>query len=131
MTAPEPGTRVALDITDVGRVELGGQVGPGVAQIEGLLIGREDGDYVLNVRAIKLLRGDTQVWNGERLRVRPEHVATVYERRLSAGRSVTLGVVAIGGFTAFLLSRDLLGLGREQSPDPGPKDGDGETLIRP
>jgi hypothetical protein len=129
--APEPGTRVALEINDAGRLALGGFVGPGVTQIEGRLIGRENDAYLVAVSAVTTLRGGTQVWAGERISVLPGHVGTIYERRLSAGRSVTLGVVAIGGFTAFILSRDLLGLGRESTPGGGPKDTTGASIIRP
>lgn len=129
--APEPGTRVGLEINDAGRLALGGLIGPGVTQIEGRLIGRENDEYLLAVSAITTLRGDTQIWTGERIRVRSEHVGSVYERRFSAGRSVALGVVAIGGFTAFILGRDLLGFGRSPTDRPGPKPGNGESLVRP
>lgn len=132
--APEPGSRVALDITDAGRVALGGQVGPGVSQIEGRLIGMENDEYLLAVSSVTTFRGGTQVWSGERLRVRSEHVGTVYERRLAPGRSITLGVVAIGGFTALILGTDLLGFGQPSDGGCDPKDpgcGGSGTLIRP
>lgn len=128
--APEPGTRVALDITDAGRVAMGGLVGPGVSQIEGRLLGVENDEYLLAVSAVSTFRGGTQVWSGERIRVRSEHVGTVYERRLSAGRSVALGVVAVGGITAFILGADLLGIGQNPSEGEGPKPTPTE-LIRP
>jgi hypothetical protein len=128
--APEPGSRIALDLTDAGRVALGGAIGPAVNQIEGRLVGIEGDEYLLAVSSVTSLRGGTQVWAGERIRVRSEHVGTVYERRLSAGRSVTLGAVAVAGITAFILSRDLLGFGREPGEGNDPKPIPVE-LIRP
>ncbi len=129
---PEPGNRLALDINDVGRVALGGVVGPEIAQIEGRLIGKENDEYHIAVSMVRFLRGGEQVWSGERIRVRSEHVGTVYERRYSTGRSVALGVASLGGLTAIILSRDLLGLGtgdNDNKPDPKPPI---ETeLIRP
>lgn len=129
--APEPGSRIAMDLTDAGRVALGGSIGPGVSQIEGRLIGVEGDEYLLAVSSITTFQGGTQVWAGERIRVRSEHVGTVYERRLSAGRSVTLGAVAVAGITAVILGRDLLGFGREPGESVDPKGPPPVELIRP
>jgi len=129
--APEPGSRIALDLTDAGRVALGGAIGPGVDQIEGRLVGVEGDEYLLAVSSVTSLRHGTQVWAGERIRVRSEHVGTVYERRLSAGRSVTLGAVAVAGITAFILGRDLLGFGRDRPDDPSKPEPPVTELIRP
>lgn len=130
--APEPGNRVALNINDVGRVALGGLIGPELAQIEGRLMGKENDEYHLAVSKVLFLRGGEQVWSGERIRVRSEYVGSVYERRYSTGRSVALGVASIGGLTAVILGRDLLGLGTggdgREPPGKGP---DPTELVRP
>lgn len=115
--APTPGEIVALDINDQGRVALGGSVGPEIARIEGTLVGNDSDEYLLSVRRLELLRGGEQIWSGERVRIRHDFVGNVYERELSRGRSVTLAAVIVGGFVAFLATRDLLGLGR-QPPEP-------------
>ena len=113
---PDPGTEVAFDITDAGRVALGGSMGPEIAQVQGRLLGRDGGEYLVAVSSVRLLRGGQQVWRGEQVRIRPEYVGSTYERRLSPTRSVALGAVAVGGLVAFFISRDLFGLG---SGDPG------------
>lgn len=129
--SPEPGSRVALQINDAGRVALGGLVGPEIDVIEGRLVGKQNDEYMLAVTGVKFIRGGEQVWSGERVNVRSEYVGTVFERRYSAGRSVTLGAVGIAGITAFVLSRDLLGLGTGGDPKSPPGKGESESLIRP
>jgi hypothetical protein len=116
---PAVGETVAFDVNDVGRVALGGAMGPEIAQIEGQLIERTDEQLRLAVTAIRLLRGGEQAWRGESVILRPEYLGTAYIKRPSAGRSIALGVLAIGGFTAFMLSTDLLGGGNEDDPTPG------------
>jgi hypothetical protein len=96
------GTQVGLDITDAGRVALGGSMGPEIAQIEGRLIGRDSNEYVLSVSMVHLLRGGEQIWTGERIRVRTEHVAMVRERKLSKGRTAAMAAVSIGVIAAIV-----------------------------
>jgi len=115
---PEVGTRVAFDVNDTGRVALGGSMGPAISQIEGRLIGKENGEYLIAVSSIRLLEGGHQVWRGEQVRIKPEHVSSVYERRLSTGRSVALGASVVGSFAAFLVTRALTTSGDETRGGP-------------
>ena len=117
--APDVGSRVAFDVTDSGRIALGGSMGPEIAQVEGQLVERDSAGYLVAVSGIRLLRGGEQVWSGERIHLNRAFVATAYGRRFSAGRSVALGVVVIGGFTGFLATRSLLGFGQERGSGPG------------
>lgn len=121
---------VAFDINDAGRVALGEQVGPEVAQLEGRLLDTENGDYLLSVRTVRFLRGGEQIWSGERVRVSQDHVRTVYERRFSPGRTAAMAAVTVGGVVAFLATRNLLGVGREP-PNPDPDPDPGNSLTRP
>lgn len=113
----QAGTKVAFDVNDVGRVGLGGLVGPGVGRIDGLLLGRENGEYLLAVSGVQTLRGGVQVWSGERVGIKSEYVGTVYERRFHRGRTTALGVAVVGGLAAVVVTRDLLGLGTTGRPD--------------
>jgi len=110
---PQVGTRVAFDVNDQGRQAMGGTMGPEIAQVEGVLLEKENGGYRLSVRAVRLLRGGEQFWSGEEVRLRTEHLGPAYERRFSAGRSVAFVAVGVGGIGAFLLSRSLLGSGTD------------------
>ncbi len=129
---PAPGTRLAFDVNDAGRVALGGAMGPEIGQIEGQLLGNEDGAYLVAVSGVNYLRGGHQAWSGETVRLRPEYIGNTYERRTSTGRSIAMGVITVGGFTAFIIGRSLV-TGGQDDPDDG--DGDKpkpqERRIRP
>lgn len=127
---PEAGQQVAFDVNDHGRVALGGSMGPEISQIEGTLLEASNGEYVIAVSAVRFLRAAEQRWSGEKVRIKPEHLGAVYERRFSPGRSVALGAVTIGGITAFLLTRNIVGRGTSDRP-PVPRDTGDAMIIRP
>ncbi len=127
---PAVGERVAFDVNDVGRVALGGSVGPEIAQIEGRLLDRTDTELQLAVTNVRLLRGGEQVWSGETVTLKPEYLGTAYVKRHSPGRSIALGVITFGGFTAFMLSTNLLAGGNKDNPGGGP-DTTQQRLGRP
>lgn len=118
-TTPEVGSLVAFDLNDAGRVALGGSMGPEIAQVEGRLMEKDNGDYLLAVSSVRLLRGGEQVWSGEQVRLKPEYLGTTYEKKFSMGRSIALGAIGVGGFAGFLVSRSLLGSGRSPGDQPG------------
>ncbi len=119
---PEIGQEFAFDINDVGRVGLGGSMGPEISQVEGRLISRENAEYLVAVSAVHFLRGGEQAWKGENVHIKSEFVTSTYERHYSKGRSITLGAVGVGA-VAFLLTRSLLGSGNEGDPPTPPPDG--------
>lgn len=124
--APHNGDQVAFEITDQGRVFLGGAMGPEIDQIEGRLLDSENGEYVVGVTAVKTLRGGVQIWSGERVRIEKQHVARMYERKFSKGRTATFGVLLAGGMVV-LFGRDLAvlgggGKGTSEKPDTGNTD---------
>ncbi len=126
---PEVGTKVAFAVNDAGRVALGGSMGPEIAQVEGQLLEMDSANYLLAVSSVRTIRGDEQVWNGEQVRLKPEHVAYTYKRAFSVGRSIGLGVISVGGFAAIIASRSLLGFGSTEGP--GVDDTAHTRLIRP
>lgn len=115
---PAPGSDVAFDVNDIGRVALGGAMGPEIAQIEGRLVSKEGGDYLVAVTAIHLLRGGEQAWTGEQVRLKPEYVGSSYEKQFSKGRTITVSALALAGFV-FLATRKLVGSGSEEPGTPG------------
>lgn len=119
-TALTPGRQIAFDITDAGRVALGGQMGPEIDQVEGHFVEAQNGDYILSVSSVKLLRGGTQVWAGEQVRINKQHVNRVFERKFSRGRTIALGVVAAAG-VYFLFGQQLNVFGFPEEGDP-PRD---------
>jgi len=117
--APEIGDELALDINDVGRVGLGGSMGPEIAQVEGKLISRENAEYLVAVNAIHTLRGGDQVWTGEQVHIKSEYVTSVYQRHFSKARTVTLGAIGVAA-VVYILTRSLVGSGTEDPVTPPP-----------
>jgi hypothetical protein len=118
-SSPPLGTRIALDVNDAGRVALGGSMGPEIDRVEGRLIERSNGEYLLGVTSVSLLRGGVQTWKGEQVVVKPEFVSTVYERRLDKVRTGLFAAAIVGGVVA-IASQNLLTSGTEdeqQKPD--------------
>lgn len=115
---PAVGTKVAFDVTDAGRVALGGALGPEIAQVEGQLVSMDSAGYLLSISNVRLLRGGEQVWSGEEVRVRRDYIGSAYERRFSLGRSIGFGVVGIGGFAAFMAGRSLIASGTRDNTPP-------------
>jgi len=126
---PEPGTRIAFEISDVGRVALGGSMGPEISQIEGRLVGSENGEHLVAVTGIRFLRGGEQIWTGERVNIKSEYVSRAYERRFSRGRTIALTATLVGGVALVVFGTDLVGLGREPSDRPSRPEEPGADLI--
>ncbi len=118
-SAPPLGSTVSLAITDAGRVALGGLMGPEIERVDGRLVDRQDTAYTLAVSAVHLLRGGMQVWNGERVQIRTEHVRDVQERRFSKSKSAILAGTTVAVLAA-IIRQSLVGSGQEpDSPSPG------------
>jgi len=102
---PAPGTRLAFAINDVGRVALGGSMGPELRQVEGHLQAKDGDEYVVNVSGVELLQGGFQPWAGETVRLKSSYVSAIYEKKFSAGKTA----MAVGGaalFASLLVSKD-------------------------
>ena len=115
--APEIGQEIGLDINDVGRVGLGGAMGPEIAQVEGRLVSRENAEYVVAVRAVHFLRGGEQAWTGEPVHIKSEYVTSISERHFSKGRTIALSAVGVAS-VVFLLTRSIIGGGTEDPVTP-------------
>lgn len=115
--SPAPGVRVALEVNDAGRAALGGSIGPEVDRIEGTLIERDNGEYLLGVSSVSLLRGGVQTWKGEKVVVKPEFVSNVYERKFDALRTGVTAAVLAGAVT-YIATQGLIGAGQDDEAKP-------------
>lgn len=121
-TAPPAGRRVALEISDKGRVALGERFGPGLAEIEGTLLESRGSEYVLEVRRVAQIGGSSADWSGEETHVSRDFVGSVRKRELSKWRTGLLVAGVAGGVIA-LTARGLAGSLSEsdqQSSNPPP-----------
>jgi len=97
VAVPEPGTRLAFAINDVGRVALGGSMGPELRRVEGSFQAKDGDDYVVNVSGVELLQGGFQTWAGESVRINSSYVSAVYEKKFSKSKTaLAVGGVAVG-----------------------------------
>jgi hypothetical protein len=108
---PVPETQVALVLSDVGRVGAGTSMGPGIARVEGALIGSTDSEYTLRIAGVTDIRGRENRWSGEQVSLRRTWVGNAYERRLSKPRTYLLVGVLTAGLATFVVTRHLFGIG--------------------
>jgi hypothetical protein len=95
-------------------------MGPSIGQIEGRLMQRDSGEFVVGVTTVHFLTGGEQIWRGEAVHIKTDYVSSLYERRFSKARSAVLAAAGIGAI-ALIASRSLLGMGEQ---DPGKAPGD-------
>lgn len=93
------GEIVILSINDAGRAAYAERMGPEIDRLEGRLVQRDSASYTLSMRQVELLRGGTQVWSGERISIRAEHVTSVAARRLAKGRTAAVSAAVVGAVT--------------------------------
>lgn len=111
-----PGVQVEVELNDSGRVGMTRSVGPEVGSIQGVLDSRTDTGMVVRVTQVLGEYGGVTRWEGELVAIRPEYVRSLRERKFSATRTAVLAVAAGAGFVAFVVTRDLLGIGGAQPP---------------
>jgi hypothetical protein len=117
---PVPETRVALVLSDAGRVGAGTSMGAGIARVEGALIGSTDSEYTLRIAGVTDIRGRESRWSGEQVSLRRTWVGNAYERRFSKPRTYLLVGALTAGFATFVVTRHLFGIG-----SPGQSSGGG------
>ena len=109
--APEPGTRVAAELTDSGTLALARYLGPDVAAVEGRLLTVTDQELSLAVVTVRDRRGIEQYWKGEKVILPRGDIATLRERKLALGRSVAFSVAGVGASLALLRAFGVYGSG--------------------
>ena len=92
---PDPGRRVALEITDAGRVALAPAIGPSIEQVQGQVVSADSAEYVIAVSQVKSIRGDVTVWRGEAVRISVPFVSQAYFREFSRTRTLAFTAVAV------------------------------------
>jgi hypothetical protein len=124
-----PGQSVAFDVTDVGRVGLGGAMGPSIRQIEGRLLRQSTDGIVVSVSSVSFLGGGSQAWSGEPVTLKPEYIGVSYQRRLSKSRTIAAAAIGVGA-VAIIVTRSLNGSGGPENTTQ-PRDSLGNTSRGP
>lgn len=120
---PQPASVMEIQLNDRGRVAMEDNVGPEVRSLEGQIVEADDSLFVLSVRRVTGLDGNTSRWAGEHVRIRPEHVRLMREKKLSAGRTAMF----VGSLTAsamvFIAAGSLNVFGSDRNDPSGPGGG--------
>ncbi|MEJ7811936.1 MAG: hypothetical protein WKG32_16105 [Gemmatimonadaceae bacterium] len=121
--APAMGTRVSVELTDLGTATLGRLLGNEVVEVRGELTGATERSVSLAVQAVRLRNGVENYWNREPVTLERSTIALLSERRVSRKRSFLAGgaVAAVATIAAAVAS----GRGSGSSPGggggPGPR----------
>ena len=118
--AVRSGQEVTLEVSDSGRVALAERLGPELYRVEGRVVGVTPQDVALRVDAITNVGGSRNMWNGEQVSFRTEHLRTASEKKLSMGRTAVLAALALGAAALIITQAELFGFGDERTPGPGP-----------
>lgn len=111
--APEPASRVSVVLSDYGRAEAARLIGPRADRVEGALVAVTDTGYLLAVSGVKPINAEWVRWTGETVSVRRDHVARLYERRLSKVRTAFFIGGAMAALVTAVLRFDLFGIGND------------------
>ena len=118
---PQPGTRVAAELTDSGAAELAAYLGPNVSTVDGQLVNLTGRELMVSVVSVRHRNGVEDFWKGESVTVPRGDIATLHERKLAVGRSVFLVVGGAGAAVALLRAFGVVGTGSSAGglPPPG------------
>lgn len=116
--------RVAIVLSDRGRVLLADRVGSLVEQLEGRIEKRESGSITMAVFRVKDLRGDYSTWTGEQVQIPDEAVLGYRPRKFSKLKTALFVGVVVGIIAATLRTTfDIFGLPpSERGPTEPPLD---------
>jgi hypothetical protein len=117
--SPVVGERVALQISDQGRVGLSERLGPGVLRIEGTLTRTQEQDVSLNVFRVAQM-GQTQPsrWSGESVTIPRSFIGGVQERKFNRGRTAVALGLATGVLAYLITQQNLFGFWEGTRNDP-------------
>jgi hypothetical protein len=109
-STPPIGETVSFIISDRGRVSLGERMGPGLARIDGRMMGTEGDQYVIDVFRTAQIGGGTSLWAGETMRLDRAFVDRLEGRQLSRKRTLLVATAATAVVVTFIATRGLTGL---------------------
>ena len=120
-SVPLPGRDVRAEIRDEGAARLTPQLGPGVLEVEGLLLSADSVGLSIMVSSY-VTRRQGMLGGGDAVQLHPEHIGVLKVKRLDRFRSVLFGL-SVAATT--LLAIEVFGpdrriLENEKPDDPGP-----------
>lgn len=123
-STPEPGTSLAVTLTDAGALELQRYLGLDVFIVRGHYLSANERGLLVSVASIETKRGELNSWAGEPVTIPTADIASVDVRRFARGRSMLLAGVGVASVAATTLAFSLSGGGSVPGgsrPPPPPK----------
>lgn len=107
---PAPATRIIARVTDSGAVALGGAVGPGALEVEGVVATADEVAWNLNLTRVDYRGGTSVIWNRELVTFPRNMLSNVTEKKVSKPRSwMVAGLFMAGALLASQLFSQLGG----------------------
>ena len=118
-STPPVGDIVAFHISDQGRVGLQERLGPGVATIEGRVVGAESDVFLVSVSGVETLGGTDSPWSGEVMRLDRGFVSHVQRREFSKTRTLLLAGGVTTAVVVFIATRGFSAIFGDESGGGG------------
>jgi len=119
---PGPGSFVRVEVNDQGASKLTSVLGPGVLQLNGLVLAQEDQTISMLVNTYQTTRNAELTGINDPVRLSIEQIRHVEQKQMSRARSLLLGAAVLGGGLALthIFAGDDRVLEPEDPDDPGP-----------
>lgn len=118
-SAPDPGQRVHVALTDQGSVDLAQYLGRNIASVDGRLLVGTDSALSLSVSQVSTRAGEDQFWKGEKVILPRRSIATVEGRKLSFWKSGLVASALVAGI-AIIAGSGITGNSGGKTTEPTP-----------
>ena len=129
-----PGKSIAIDLNDLGRLNLANLIGPEVKRVSGVLVSQSANEYVMRVNQLTFFNQKESQWSGEAVTVRNDYVSTLYQEKLSPSRTALAVGAAAASVGALMAARNLVANGNNDGdtkpPPPPPPQSRGTPAVR-
>lgn len=117
---PEPGTSLAVTLTDSGSSSLARYLGPDAFIVRGRYVGSDERGLLLSVTEVERRRGWQDSWSGEQVALSNGLIKSIDVRHFARGRSYLLAGAGVVGVVATVSAFALAGNGTPPGGVGGP-----------
>src|SRR4051812_41971596 len=123
----QPGREMAVELNDLGRLNLNTLIGGDVSQVAGILQQQAGADYTVKVSELTYLNGKSAMWSGEPVTIRQDYVRTFLEKKMSPSKTAAAVLASDGVVGGALIAHTVVsggsGSGGDGKPQPPPSTG--------
>jgi hypothetical protein len=118
--SPEPGTYLAVTLTDSGSYALTRYLGPDAFVVRGRYVATDERGLLVSVSSVELHGGWEDPWKGETVALPTSCVASLHVRRFSKSKSYLLAAAGAGGVLVAAAAFAIVGSGTPPTAGSGP-----------